>query len=103
MQTHSFTLLMKQPITENGSSDEERETFARLKKTDIKDAAIPDTTTVIHHFNGQNKPKMLPQKVKPGVFSTEMIKEQVAIKKISCQELDLEFFQVIATKSNNIL
>ena len=88
---------------ENGSSDEETETFARLKITDIKDTAISDTTTVIHHFNGQKKPKVPPEKVKPGVFSTEMIEEQVTIKKISCQELDLEFFQVIATKSNNIL
>ena len=37
------------------------------------------------------------------VFSTEMIQEQITIKKISRQELDLEFFQVIATKSNSIL
>ena len=68
MQTHSFALLMKQPITENGSSDGKTETFARLKKTDIKDTAIPDTTTVIHHFSGQKKPKMPPEEVKPGGF-----------------------------------
>ena len=44
MQTHSFALLMTQPITENGSCDGETETFMRLKKTDKKDTAIPDTT-----------------------------------------------------------
>ena len=42
---------------------------------------------------------MPPEEVKPGVFSTEMIEEQVTIKNLS-QELDLEFFQAIATKSD---
>ena len=37
---------MTQPITENGTSDGEPETSTRLKKTDIKDTAIPDTTTL---------------------------------------------------------
>ena len=47
MQTHSLVLLMTQPITKNGSFDGEAETFKRLRKTDIKDKAIPDNT--IHH------------------------------------------------------
>ena len=47
METHSLALLMTQPITDNGSSDWEKETFMRLKKTNNKDTAIPDTA--IHH------------------------------------------------------
>ena len=88
---------MTQPITENGTYDGEPETSTRLKKTDIKDTAIPDTT--IHHYTGPKKPKMPPEEVKPGVFSTEMIEEQVTIKKLS-QELDLKFFQAIIIKSD---
>ena len=42
---------------------------------------------------------MPPEEVKPGVFSTEMIEEQVTIKKLS-QELDLRFFQAIIIKSD---
>ena len=95
MQTHSLAILMTQSITDNGSSDGERETCTRLKKTDIKDTAIPDTA--FHHYTGPKKPKMPPEEVNPGVFSTEMIEEQVIIKKIS-QELDLEFFQAITIK-----
>ena len=96
MQTYSLALLTTQPITENGSSDGETETFMRLKKSDIKDTAIPDT--ISYHYTGPKKLKMPPEEVKPEAFSTEMIEEQVTIKKIS-QELDLEFFQAIATKS----
>ena len=55
------------------------------KPCDNKDIAIPDT--VIHPYTGPKKPKMHPEEVKPGVFLTEMIKEQVSMKKIR-QELD---------------
>ena len=60
-----------------------------MKKTVIKDTAILDTA--IHHYTRLKKPKIPPEKVKPGVFSIGMIEEQVAFKKVS-QELDLEFF-----------
>ena len=97
METHSLPLFMTQPIIENGTFDGEIETFTRLKKSDIKDKAIPDTS--IHGYTGPKKPKMSPEKVKPGVFSKTMIEKQVTIKEIS-QELDLEFFQAIATNSS---
>lgn len=71
--------LMTQSSINNGSSDEETETFMRLKKTHIKNTAIPDTA--IHHYAGPKKPKISPEEIKPGLFSTEMIEKQTAIKK----------------------
>ena len=86
-------------MTENDSSEWETETFTRLKKTDIKYTVIPNTVLLLsqlfHHYTGPKEVNH--QEVKSGVFSTEMMEQQAAIKKGS-QELELEFFQAISAK-----
>ena len=99
VQTHLLVLLLIRPMTENDSSDGETETFTRLKKTNIKDTVIRNTVLLLsqlfHHYTGPKEVNR--QEVKSGVFSTEMMEQQAAIKKRS-QELELEFFQAIAAK-----
>ena len=94
MQTHSLALLMVQPLIDKETPS--METFTRLKKSDVKDSSLPDT--IIEHYTGPKKPKMPPEEAAPGIYTAQFLEDQAAIKKR--QELDLQFFQAIATTSD---
>ena len=93
METHSLALIMTQPCNGNETSDEE--TFAMLKKANIKDSSL--LNTILQHYTGPKKPKMPPAIIPQRIHTATFIEVRAAIKKIS-QELDLEFLKDIATK-----
>ena len=56
IQTHPLAVIMAQPCNSNESSD--KETFVTLKKTEVKDSSLLNTT--IQHCTGPKKPKIPP-------------------------------------------
>ena len=77
MQTHSLAFIMAQPC--NGNETFDKETFVTLKKKEIEDSSI--LNTIIQHYTGPKRPKILPDLVPQWIHTAIFIEDQPAIKK----------------------